>query len=169
MDRDAWDLQPDSVQRALDHLLPPSGGKVMREAFYGTRRFDDFVRHTGLTAPVLSARLKELIAAQMIERRPYREAGSRTRHEYVLTPRGRDLGAAIVALLEWADRWLPTPHGPTVGLEHRGCGSPVHARLGCENGHQLLDISEVRAVPGPGARPATPDAAPIQQPVRRPI
>ncbi|MEP7088777.1 MAG: helix-turn-helix domain-containing protein [Nocardioidaceae bacterium] len=152
MDRDAWNLDPDSVQRALDHLLPPSGGKVVREAFYGTRRFEDFLRRTGLTAPVLSARLKELEAAQVMEKRPYREPGMRTRHEYVLTPRGLDLGTAIVALLKWADRWLPAPHGPTVALEHRGCGSPVHAHLVCEAGHDGLDVHEVRALPGPGAR-----------------
>lgn len=155
MDRDAWNLDPDSVQRALAHLLPASGGKVVREAFYGTRRFEDFVRRTGLTAPVLSARLKQLEAAQMIERRPYREPGKRTRHEYLLTPRGVDLGTALVALLDWADRWLPAPHGPTVALEHRRCGSPVHAHLVCEVGHADLPLTDVRALPGPGAQPAS--------------
>jgi len=156
MDRDAWDLNPDSVQRALAHLLPASSGRVVREAFYGTRRFEDFVRRTGLTAPVLSARLRELEAAQVMEKRPYREPGMRTRHEYVLTPRGRDLGTAIVALLTWADRWLPAPLGPTVTLEHRDCGSPVHAHLVCEAGHDGFDVREVSALPGPGAR-ALPD------------
>lgn len=152
MDRDAWDLSPDSVQRALEHLVPPSSGRVVREAFYGTRRFEDFVRRTGLTPPVLSARLKELEASEVIEKRPYREPGMRTRHEYVLTPRGLDLGTAIVALLTWADRWLPTPSGPTVLLEHRGCGSAVHARLVCEAGHDGFDVRAVLAHPGPGAR-----------------
>ncbi len=154
MDRDAWDLSPDAVQRALDHLVPPSAGKVVREAFYGTRRFDDFVRRTGLTAPVLSARLRDLRAAGLIEKRPYREPGQRTRHEYRLTAQGRDLGTAIIALLEWADRWLPNPAGATVAIEHRGCGAPVHAALECEEGHRGVPLSEVVAVPGPGARPS---------------
>ena len=48
VDRDDWDLTPDSVQRAIEHLVPASAGKVVREAFYGTRRFDEFVRRTGL-------------------------------------------------------------------------------------------------------------------------
>lgn len=152
MNRDAWDLTPDSVQRALEHLVPPSSGRVVREAFYGTRRFEDFVRRTGLTAPVLSARLKELEAAQVMEKRPYREPGMRTRHEYVLTPRGLDLGTAIVALLTWADRWIPPPDGPTVALEHRDCGSSVTAHLVCAAGHDYLDIRQVVALPGPGAR-----------------
>lgn len=153
MERDAWDLSPDSVQRALEHLLPASAGKVVREAFYGTRRFDDFVRRTGLTAPVLSARLRDLAASGIIEKRPYQEPGQRTRHEYRLTPQGLDLGTAIVALLEWGDRWLTPPSGPTVALEHRDCGTAVHATLACEAGHTDLAIIDVVAEPGPGARP----------------
>lgn len=152
MDRDEWDLTPDSVQRALEHLVPASAGKVVREAFYGTRRFDDFVRRTGLTAPVLSARLRDLESSGMIARWPYRQPGQRTRHEYRLTRQGQDLGTAIVALLEWADRWLPAPAGATVSLEHRGCGAPVHVSLDCEAGHRGVTITDVTALPGPGAR-----------------
>ncbi len=154
MDRDEWDLTPDSVQRAIEHLVPASAGKVVREAFYGTRRFDEFVRRTGLTAPVLSARLRDLESSGVIEKRPYQKPGQRTRHEYRLTEKGRDLGTALVALLEWADRWLPGPAGATVALEHRGCGAPVHAALECEAGHRGVDIADVTAMPGPGARRA---------------
>lgn len=160
MDRDAWDLTPDSVQRALDALTPRSGGQVMREAFYGTRRFDDFLRRTGLTAPVLSTRLRELETADMLTRVPYQEPGARTRHEYRLTDRGRDLAVAIVALLGWADRWLPGPAGPTVALSHRGCGATVSAELSCARGHSGLPLAAVEAAPGPGARPAPPAARP---------
>lgn len=152
MDRDAWDLTPDSVQRALDALTPRSGGQVMREAFYGTRRFDDFLRRTGLTAPVLTTRLRELEARDLLVRTPYREPGARTRHEYRLTQRGRDLAVTIVALLGWADKWLPGPHGPTVTLHHRGCGEPVTAELSCAGGHRPLAVADVEAEPGPGAR-----------------
>ena len=151
MDRDAWNLDPDSVQRALEQLQPASAGMIVREAFYGTRRFDDFVRHTGLTAAVVATRLRGLEAAGLLERRAYREPGQRTRQEYRLTPRGLDLGTALVALLRWADRWLPAPDGPTVALRHRDCGSPVHVALRCGAGHALADVAEVEAVPGPGA------------------
>lgn len=152
MDRDAWDLTPDGVQRALEHLVPASAGKVVREAFYGTRRFDEFVRRTGLTAPVLSARLRDLESSGIIEKLPYREPGQRTRHEYRLTPRGLDLGTAFVALLSWSDRWYAGPGGATVALEHRECGGAVHVALECDAGHRQVDIADVRAVPGPGAR-----------------
>jgi DNA-binding HxlR family transcriptional regulator len=163
VDRDAWDLAPDSVQRALDALAPRSAGRIVREAFYGTRRFDDFSRRTGLTPAVLAARLRDLVEHGLLERSEYRDPGRRTRHEYRLTAKGRDLGVALVALLDWADRWLPGPDGPTVALTHAGCGSPVHAVLSCEAGHALHRLGEAVAGPGPGATPAAP-ATPAARP-----
>ncbi|MGL4745753.1 MAG: winged helix-turn-helix transcriptional regulator, partial [Dermatophilaceae bacterium] len=151
-DREAWDLSPDSVQRALDHLVPAGCGRVVREAFYGIRRFDELCRHTGLSAPSLSARIRELEARDLLERRPYRSPGARTREEYHLTERGRDLATVIVALLDWADRWLPGPDGPTVALVHQRCGSEVRAELACERGHRALGLSDLEARPGPGAQ-----------------
>ncbi len=153
MDRDAWDLEPDSVQRALDALTPRSAGRIVREAFYGTRRFDDFARRTGLTPAVLSARLRDLVEHGLLERSEYREPGRRTRQEYRLTAKGRDLGVALVALLDWADRWLPGPAGPTVALSHGGCGAPVRAVLSCAAGPVVHRRGEVAAEPGPGAVP----------------
>ncbi len=154
MDRDAWNLDPDSVQRALDALAPRSAGQIVREAFYGTRRFDDFARRTRLTPAVLAARLRDLVEHGVLERSEYREPGRRTRQEYRLTAKGRDLGVALVALLDWADRWLPASGGPTVAVTHGGCGAPVHAVLSCEEGHLLHRLGEAVAGPGPGATPA---------------
>jgi DNA-binding HxlR family transcriptional regulator len=150
--RAEWDLSPDSVQRALDHLLPAGCGRVVREAFYGIRRFDDLSRHTGLSAPSLSARIRELESRELLERRPYREPGARTRDEYHLTERGRDLAVALIALLDWADRWIPGPTGPTLTVAHRGCGATVHAELVCGRGHRPLGLTDLDAEPGPGAR-----------------
>ena len=151
MDRHRWDLTPDSVQRALDILGPRSSGQVVREAFYGTRRFDEFLLRTGLTAPVLSKRLKDLEALDILRRVPYQLPGERTRYEYRLTPQGVDLAVVLVALMAWADRWLPGSAGPTVGLSHRGCGGVVHARLECGSGHHGLVARDVLMAPGPGA------------------
>ncbi|MFD5827896.1 winged helix-turn-helix transcriptional regulator [Lentzea sp. NPDC060358] len=151
--RDAWHLEPDSAQRALDVLVPRSAGQIVREAFYGTRRFDDFLRHTGMTRGVLSARLRELTDQDILVKVAYHDAGSRGRHEYRLTDRGRDLATAIISLLTWADRWLPSPHGPTVVLTHRECGAPVGTEIRCGEGHPVAGIGDIRAEPGPGARP----------------
>lgn len=80
---------------------------LIREAHCGTTRFDDFVRRVGITEAVAANRLRELVSAGLLERRPYREAGRRTRHEYVLTEAGLDLQPVLLALMQWGDRHLP--------------------------------------------------------------
>ena len=158
MDRDEWDLRPDSVARALDAFLPRSAGQVMREAFYGVSRFDDFARHTGLNPAALSTRLKDLVATDMLERVDYQVPGERRRHEYRLTAKSRDLLAVVVALLDWADRWVPGPDGPTLRLHHRDCGHDVHAAVRCTAGHDIGSFDDLDSTPGPGARPVPPPA-----------
>lgn len=149
-DRDEWQLQSDGVEQALDHLMPRSAGVIVREAFYGTARFDDFLRRTGLTRSVLSTQLERLSRIGILERVPYRVEGERGRSEYRLTERGRELGSALVALVDWSRHWLPADP-PSVVPVHRGCGAPVHASLQCEAGHGDLHISQVEAAFGPGA------------------
>ncbi len=143
MDRDAWNLDPDSVQRALDHLLPASGGKVVREAFYGTRRFDDFATRVGITEAVAAKRLRELVEAGLLQRVPYQDPGQRTREEYLLTPMGRDLVPAALALMQWGDTYLADQPGGPLALRHGGCGAGVSVEVRCTEGHDvaLEDIS----------------------------
>lgn len=152
MDRAEWDLTPDSVQLAMDHFLPRSGSQVVRESFYGVRRFDDFAKHTGLTPTVLAQRLRDLVRQGILCKVPYREGSARQRHEYRLTDKGLELAPALIALGQWADRWLPGPDGPTVELQHRGCGKLVTSELRCAAGHRVQGVEEVVATPGPGAK-----------------
>ncbi|MDX3191643.1 helix-turn-helix domain-containing protein [Streptomyces sp. MN03-5084-2B] len=151
-DRDAWDIDPDSVALTLAVLTPHSSGAIMREAFYGTRRFDDFLRRTGMSPGVLSARLRDLVAQELLVKVPYKEPGSRERAEYRLTDRGRELVPTMVAMIGWADRWLTGDRGPTMSLRHSGCGAPVEAVLRCGHGHEIHAPREIVASPGPGAR-----------------
>jgi DNA-binding HxlR family transcriptional regulator len=90
-----------SIARALDVVGTRSALLLMREAFYGTTRFDDFVRRVEIIEAVAATRLKELVAAGLMVRRPYQEAGQRTRFEYHLTELGRDLLPAAFALRQW--------------------------------------------------------------------
>ncbi|MFS4092746.1 winged helix-turn-helix transcriptional regulator [Streptomyces sp. AF1A] len=85
---------------------------IMREAFFGTRRFDDFAKRVGIGEPAAAARLKELTAAGLLERVPYREPGQRTRHAYQLTAKGRDFLPVLVALRRWGDAWAAGEQGP---------------------------------------------------------
>ena len=147
-DRDTWSTEDCSVAHALEVVGTRSAMLLMREAFYGTRRFDDFARRTGLTDAVAAARLKDLVTHGLLERRPYQEQGQRTRMEYRLTAKGRDLLPAVVALKQWADAWLSDPVGGAVRLEHTGCGSEVTGALRCTAGHDV-PAQQITATPGP--------------------
>ena len=125
---------------------------VLREAFFGIRRFDDFHRALGCARNLLSDRLAKLVDHGVLERVEYREPGQRRRHEYHLTEKGLDLQPALVALMQWGDRWTSGPDGAPVEIRHRGCGAKVNAVLSCEDGHGELTPRETEAVPGPGAR-----------------
>ena len=135
--RDDWVADRCSLAKALEVVGTRSAMLLMREAYYGTRRFDDFARRVAITEAVAATRLRELVDAGLLARRPYREPGRRTRQEYVLTPMGRDLAPAAVALMQWGDRYLTGPDGPPVALRHNGCDEPLHVAVTCAAGHEV--------------------------------
>ena len=124
---------------------------VLREAFYGVRRFEDLQRHLGVARNVLTDRLQTLVEHELLARHPYKETGRRERFEYHLTQRGRDLFPALVALMQWGDRYLADDAGPPVLILHQNCGAAVHAELSCEAGHDGLSARDTAPSPGPGA------------------
>ncbi len=95
-----------SVARLLDVLSTKTAFLVVRECFYGTSRFEDFMSRIGASAPAVSRALKQLEAAGIITRVPYQEAGQRARDEYRLTPAGEDLLPVMLALTQWGDKYL---------------------------------------------------------------
>ena len=133
-----------SVDHALQVVSTRSAMLLMREIFYGVSRFDELTARVGVSEPVAAARLKELVAAGLLDREPYRDPRQRTRYAYRLTEKGADLLPVIVALMRWGDRWAPAEGGGPVELTHRGCGEPVHAELRCAAGHGVT-ASEIYA------------------------
>jgi DNA-binding HxlR family transcriptional regulator len=107
---------------------------TMREAFYGTRRFDDFAVAVGMSDATTAANLKALVSAGLLEKRPYREEGARTRAEYVLTPAGEDLMSVVFGLFDWGMKHASDP--PPLALRHEGCAQEVGVRMVCECGVQ---------------------------------
>jgi DNA-binding HxlR family transcriptional regulator len=147
--RDTWSASNCSIARTMEIVGTRSAMLILREAFLGTRRFDDFARRIGIGEPAAAARLKEMVDAGLLEKVPYRVPGQRTRFEYRLTPKGRDLYPVITALRQWGDTWAADEHGPSIRATHRRCGEPVHAVLRCAGGHDVAD-SEVEIEAGPG-------------------
>jgi DNA-binding HxlR family transcriptional regulator len=108
---------------------------IMREAFYGTSRFDDFVQRVEMAPATASTHLRALTKAGLLERQPYREPGGRTRDEYTLTQAGVDLMPVVFGLFEWGRKH--TEVQPLVDFAHVGCGKPIEVRVQCTAGHDL--------------------------------
>ena len=142
-----------SLDRALGVVGTRSAMLLMREVFYGVSRFEALTARVGISEPVAAARLKELVAEGLLAREPYREPGQRTRQAYRLTDKGAELLPAIVALLQWGDRWAPAPGGGPVELTHLGCGQPVRAELRCAAGH-AVGAQEIHVAPTAARRTA---------------
>ncbi len=100
-DLTAWKPDGCSIVKALDIVGTRSAILILREAMYGTTRFDGFAARIGITDAAAAAALRKLTAAGLLAKRPYREEGKRTRHEYVLTEMGRDLLPVVVGLWQW--------------------------------------------------------------------
>jgi DNA-binding HxlR family transcriptional regulator len=140
--RDSWTAGAScSIAKSVDLLSTRSAFLLMREAFYGATRFEEFVRRAELTDATASARLHQLVEQGLLELEPYQEPGQRTRHRYLLTEKGADLFPVIVSLMQWGNRWLSDTGGPAA-LLHRGCGATVGTQLRCEHGHhvELADL-----------------------------
>ena len=141
--RDDWSAADCSMAAALDVVGRRASMLLLREAFYGAHRFDEFVRRAQLSEKITAARLRELVDAGLLERRPYHVAGQRSREDYHLTEKGSDLLPALVALMQWGDRWV-RPDGGRIALTHAGCGSPVAAELRCGEQH-LVNADDIAA------------------------
>jgi DNA-binding HxlR family transcriptional regulator len=152
IDRFDYSAENCSIARTLAVVGEKWTLLVLREAFFGLRRFDDFARVLGCGRAVLTARLSRLVEEGLLEREPYQEPGSRTRHEYRLTTKGVELFPVLLALMRWGDRWVADAEGPPVEITHRGCGEPVGLAMRCGAGHVPLTVFDLEPRLGPGAR-----------------
>jgi DNA-binding HxlR family transcriptional regulator len=122
MKRTSFESMPCPLARALEHLSDSWNVLIVREAFYGSRRFDEFENALGIAPNTLTSRLKALTAGGLFERRLYTEKPPR--YEYVLTEKGRDLRPVLLTLLQWGNKHSKAP-GSTVQLVDTVTGKPV--------------------------------------------
>jgi DNA-binding HxlR family transcriptional regulator len=148
--RSSWSAEHCTLARSLEVVGTRTTMLILREAFYGTARFDEFAERVGMSESVAAARLKELVDEGMLEREPYREPGQRTRHQYRLTQKGAELLPALIALQRWGDRWLDE-QGGRVELRHHDCGERVEVELRCAAGHKV-DTDELEMNEAGGRR-----------------
>ncbi|MGB9116023.1 winged helix-turn-helix transcriptional regulator [Bradyrhizobium sp.] len=120
--------RPSSVSRALEIIGDKWSFMVVREAFFGNRRYDRIQSELGIAPNILTDRLSRLVARGIFHRRRYQQAPER--YEYLLTDMGRDLYGPFVAMLAWGDRWLAKAKPPLL-LRHTTCGHDFQASVIC--------------------------------------
>jgi DNA-binding HxlR family transcriptional regulator len=124
---------------------------ILRQAFTGTKRFEDFHSELGISRSLLSERLARLVDAGVLRREPYKDE-VRTRDRYRLTEMGLDLYPVLIALRDWGDRYLRD--GPRAEIRHRGCGGEPTLELRCSKCGKEMGARDAEAVPGPGLQVA---------------
>jgi DNA-binding HxlR family transcriptional regulator len=132
---------------ALEHLGDRWTLLVLREAFFGVRRFEELRKHTGAAKNILSDRLARLVEAGILRRERYSEHPPRD--EYRLTEKGIDLYPVIVTLAQWGGKWGGLELGPAVELQHRSCGAIVDPALTCPACGERIQARDMRPLPGP--------------------
>lgn len=139
MRRQTLSEMPCPVARALDIVGEWWTLVIVRDAFRGARRFEDF-RSTGIADNILSARLKRLVNEGIFERRAYQEHPER--FEYLLTEKGRDLLMVVGALATWGKRWTVGPDRSRI--THVACGHKVTLQAYCEECAVPIGAAEIR-------------------------
>ena len=144
-----YEGQDCSIARALEVVGERWTLLIIRDAFLGLRRFDEFQESLGIARNVLTDRLARLVEEGILDRVRYSERPER--YEYRLTAKGRDLGIALAGLRQWGDKYLserPPRITPRKSDKH-----PVIAAY-VPKGAKVLSADEIESVPGPGLKPA---------------
>lgn len=138
-----------AVGRGLGLLADTWTLLILQRAFLGVTRYAQWRETLNISDATLSARLRSLVEADLLETRPYR-AGGRERYEYALTERGADTWKLLLCTWHWEKTWVPR-EVPLPDIVHRACGEPAGVRLCCAVCGERVGPADttVRRVPGP--------------------
>jgi DNA-binding HxlR family transcriptional regulator len=131
---------------------------IVRDAFFGVRRFGDFATQLGIPRAVLTSRLKLLVEAGVLSRQPVAGGGV----EYELTEKGQDLLPAVRALMAWGDAHY-SPGGARRVMRHDADGGLLDEQGVCVTCGGRVDVPDIRIEPGPGFDPSHPAKDPVSQ------
>lgn len=142
--------RPSSVARALQVIGDRWSFMTMREAFFGSKRYEQMKRNMNIAPNILTDRLNRFVESGLFERRLYQS--NPPRHEYVMTPMGRDLYGPFLAMLAWGDRWLSDGQPPLL-LTHKACGREFTPSVLCNCCRGQIDVFNMRYRLNYDARP----------------
>lgn len=120
---------------------------IVRDAFLGVTRFEDFQRRLGISRNILQQRLTKLVDEGVLIRLPYSEHPPRD--DYKLSAKGRDLWPILTAMRQWGDKYA-APSGPPVVLVHTSCGHETTAVLVCDQCGARLEVHDCAVKEGAG-------------------
>jgi DNA-binding HxlR family transcriptional regulator len=133
-----------SIAATLEVVGDPWTLLILRDAFSGVKRFEQWQERLGVARNVLAARLKSLVAHGVMEPRRYSERPPR--QEYVLTAKGRDLSPVLLTLAEWGDQHVYGVGQGRALFTHKTCGHDFHPRLACEACGEVIDRRDLARV-----------------------
>ncbi len=145
----------DPFRRSISHVLDIIGEGwsllIIREAFFGIHRFEEFQSQLGIARNILTARLKKLCENGILERVPIKEGAKR--HEYNLTVKGKELMPVLIALTQWGDKWIYGENSEPVIFLDRKYEEPI-SRIEVKSARgDYLRPRDVMVAPGPGSTP----------------
>ena len=161
MKRTSFARWPCSVARTMDLLGDWWTPLVLREAFYGLRRFDEIQAGLGIARNTLADRLRRLVDEGLLEKVPYQ--ADPVRYDYVLTEKGRDFFGVIAAMTAWGDRWLADEAGAPITMHHVTCDHDTHAEVVCAHCREPLTAGETSMRMGPGYPPRLAERPDVQE------
>jgi DNA-binding HxlR family transcriptional regulator len=126
---------------------------IVRDAFFGARRFGDFERSLGIAKNVLSARLQHLVDCGVFDLVDVGREGQR--FEYHLSKKGEALLPVLTALRDWSDEWVFGSGNEPVIVKDRRTGQRIPKLRVTDTEGRVLSRRDLRAEPGPGASPET--------------
>lgn len=126
---------------------------IVRDAFLGITRFDDFSERLGIARNVLTQRLETLVEHGVFTKESYQDKP--VRYDYRLTEKGRDLWLVVAALRQWGDKWA-APAGAPIVSTHRACGHEMTVEPVCSTCGEPVTRASLALHRGPGARTRNP-------------
>ncbi len=149
MQRTTFSDQHCSVARTLDIIGEWWTLLILRDLFYGVRRFEALLEQLGISRKVLTNRLQRLIEEDILRKEPYQQ--NPVRYEYRLTEKGLDLIPVLLTMMRWGDRWLVEEDEVAVEFIHKDCGEVIVPEVRCQHCNETLTARNLRPRPGPGA------------------
>ncbi len=131
-----------SLVRTIDVIGDRWSLLILREAFFGVKRYDVFQSNLGIATNILSDRLKGLVKSSILLR--IKDPDDARRFIYRFTEKGIDLYSIVLAMIKWGDRWTAGEEGPPLLLYHQTCGQRLEATMCCSHCGETVHAREVR-------------------------